>query len=444
MAPAVSGVSATARHSELRLESAVYRSIRGSKRDTNEDGVLCLSQVPLFAVADGTGGREPARVALTALERERTTLAEKNARVRDDASTTSRLALGRFLEAAFARANGEVFEAARRIPGRRIATTLCAATVVGSHAFVAHVGDSRAYLWREGRLRRLTNDHTLAARQLDRGAIGPDAYAASPLRFSLAQALGMSRALEVDLLELHLFPGDHLLLTTDGLTRALSEEVIAACLAEGEAPDASADRLIAAVNKAGAPDDTSFILIATASDPPTRAPLQEPARSLHRVDLDATVRNSFLFADLVDSEWHQIQPYLELVESPAGATLCLAGQAAPGFGVVVQGSLEVQYPSGEVRTIGPGGHFGTLALGSTGTSHESLSSIEPSRVYLLSRPRFLELVRLKPILGSRLTLNLLETLGQDLALVTARLGQVVDAANGKVRRSLKEVPPGTT
>jgi len=422
---------------EVRIKSAVTRSCVSSKRATTEDGLLLLPAVPLFAVADGTGGPEAARAALRELEKEASSLVEKNERVGNDASTTSRLALGRYLEGLFAKANHAVFEAAKKIPGRRIATTLCAVTMVGPHAFVAHVGDSRAYLLRDGRLRRLTEDHTVGARQLDRGVIDGDVLSASPLRFALAQALGMSRALEVDVLELHLLPGDLLLLTTDGLTRALSEEEIGTCL-EIANNDGRADLLIEKVIEAGAPDDTSFVLIATESAqrprPAPRGPLGttgEQRRPSPVVDLEAIARSSFLFAGLSDTEWHQMQPYLEVIDAGSDSVMCQSDEIAPGFGVVVQGALKAAHPSGEERHIGPGGHFGALALVSGGKSPATISATSSCRIYLLTRRHFLEFVRLKPSLGSRLTLSLLDTLGNHLATLTTRLGQLVAAANGK-------------
>ena len=406
----------------LRIASAVHRSCLASKRKTNEDGALCMGRVPLYAVADGTGGPEAAQVALAALKREAVALIDKNAVVAADPSATNRLALGRFLEGLFGEANTAVFAAAKRITERRIATTLCAATIVGEHAFVAHVGDSRAYLWREGRLRRLTNDHTLAALQRERGARDPDAFAASGMGHALAQALGASRGLDVDLLELRLVAGDLLLITTDGLTRALSEEAIAACLDDEGDLDARADLLAHQVTAAGAPDDATFILIAMTG---ARRPAARAA------DNEAMARSSFLFAPLVDTEWHQLQPYLERVEVRAGDFLCERGGEPLGFGVVVSGQLEVELGADEVRRVGPGEHFGALALVSPEQSLETVRALAPGSLYLLSRRHFYELLRKKSLLGAELTLALLESLGGTLGLLTTRLGHLIDAANGR-------------
>lgn len=421
----------------VKIRSAVYRSDVGLARKTNEDGVLSLSKVPLYAVADGTGGPEAGRVALTVLKDLAAELAAKNADVASSPTSTSRLAVGRFLENAFAKANSAVHEAADKIRDRRIATTLVAATFVTDHAFVAHVGDSRAYLLRGNRLRCLTNDHTLAAMQLRRGDITADDFETSPFKHALAQALGMSPALDVDLLELRLAPGDQLLVTSNGLTRALSDELIQACLeADGDA-DFRADLLIKKTHEKGAPDNTTFVLV-TFEGQQDRAratgPGRDGAASANRdaVTLERVARRSFLFRDLSDADWHQILPYLEVLEVQTGQALETIGENPLGFAAVTAGRLRLEQVGGEVKELGPTGHFGALYLATEVTAQETAVALEPTQVYALSRPRFLEISRLNPSLGSRLTLTLLEALGNRLGVLTTRIGQVMDAANGKI------------
>lgn len=411
----------------VKIRSAVYRSDVGKSRKTNEDGVLSLSRVPLYAVADGTGGPEAGRVALTILKDLAPQLAAKNADVAQSPTSGSRLAVGRFLESAFARANAAVHEAADKIRDRRIATTLVAATIVNDHAFVAHVGDSRAYLHRARKLRCLTNDHTLAAMQVRRGDITPEEFKTSPFRHALAQALGMSPALEVDLLELRLAPGDQLLVTSNGLTRALSDELIQACLEADGDPEFRADLLIEKTHEAGAPDNTTFVLITFESALPTGRVLPPAGEDPERV-----ARRSFLFRDLNDADWHQILPYLEVIEVQAGGHLETIGEAPLGFAAVSAGRLRLEQVGGEVKQLDPTGHFGALYLASDVPAQETVVALVPSQVYALSRPRFIEITRMNPALGGRLTLTLLEALGNRLGVLTTRIGHVMDAANGKI------------
>lgn len=384
--------------------------------------MLSLSRVPLWGVADGTGGPEPARVALTVLKDHAQHLAAKNSDVALNPNTTTRLAVGRYLESLFSKANVAVFEAAEEIKDRRIATTLCAVTMVGQHAFVAHVGDSRAYLMRQGTLRCLTNDHTLAAMQLRRGDITAEEFERSPFRRTLAQAIGMSPALETDLLELRLLPGDSLVVTSNGLNRALDDEVIAACLESDGTTDERADLLVRKVTEHGAPDNTTFILIEMEPSQRQRSPQ----------DLEAIARSAFLYRNLSDTEWHQVYSYLELVEAGSQEALCRPGDAPFGFGVLVEGRLRVEQAAGEMSAIEPGGCFGALSLTSEHPALETVTALAPSSLYVLSKPRFEEILRLNPTLGSKLTWSLLESLGNHLGVLTTRLGHILDAANGKL------------
>ncbi|MFO0747941.1 MAG: cyclic nucleotide-binding domain-containing protein [Myxococcota bacterium] len=411
----------------VNVKKAACRSDVGRVRKVNEDGFLCLNKVPLFAVADGTNGPEGPRVALSMLKDLSPELAGRAGVVLQDVSSTARLGVGRMLEQLFVKANGAVQEAAEGIHERRIATTLAAATVVGPYAFVGHVGDSRVYLMRGGELRCLTNDHTLAALQLRRGDISPAEFQTSPFRRTLSQALGMSVALDVDTAEVRLIPGDTLLITTNGLTRALSDEQIARCIEADSDPEKVADALMQKTHEAGAPDNTTFIIISTES------PGSVGGRARGRVeDLEPTVRKAFLYKDLSTSEWLQVAPYLEQIEAKAGDALCHAGGNPLGFAVVAAGKAKVQQQGGESKLIGAGEHFGAVSLASEATSLDTVTAAEGLFLYVLTRARFQELVRINPALGGRLTLALLETLGNRLGVLTTRLASVIEAVQGRM------------
>ncbi len=406
---------------DIKIRRAVHRSDVGKQRRTNEDGVLCLAKIPLFAVADGTGGREASRAALTVLHEESPQLVARGAEVAANPNTASRLAIGRFLEGVFANANAAVHAAAEKTNDRRIATTLVAASIVGPFAYVAHVGDSRAYLLRQGELRCLTNDHTLAALQLRRGDITPAEYQTSPFRRTLSQALGVTPALEVDIAELQLVPGDTLLIATNGVSRAVADETIALALREPDA-DKAADALMQRVFDAGAPDNATFIIIQT------EAALRSPVRS---DGLEQAVRQSFLYRTLTGTEWLQLGPYLEVLEAKPGEIVRRTGEPALGLCAIAGGRISLTQHSGETYALGAGDHFGALALATDGPELETATATETTWLYVLTRARFKDLVRANPALSARLTFALLETLGNRLGTMTTRLGQILDAVHGR-------------
>jgi protein phosphatase len=127
-------------------------------------------------------------------------------------------------------------------------------------ARVAHVGDSRAYLYRDGELRQLTEDHTVAAEYVALGHISAEEANDHPQSHMLTRCLGLTRFVNVDRIDLELNPGDRLLLCSDGLNSMVPADGIAKALTNGTA-DEAAWKLVEAANKAGGHDNISVIVI---------------------------------------------------------------------------------------------------------------------------------------------------------------------------------------
>ena len=405
----------------MRIRQAVYLSEQGAQRRSNQDGVLSLHRVPLYAVADGAGGEEAARTVLTLLKEQSALLAPRIAAVASAPTTTTRLAVSHFFKSAIGRAN-QALLAKNGDAGGQLASTLVAATFVGAYAFIAHVGDSRAYLLRKGELRLLTRDHTLAALQLARGDLNPEEYEASPFRSTLSQSLGTGPSVDPDVAEIRLAADDVLLLCSNGLHRFTTPERIAHAI-DADDLEASARRLVAVSTAAGAPDNTTVVLVSIAPEErPDVAPEQ----------LERVVREAFLFRGLADPEWMQVAPYLEEVRAAKDEVLVEADREAKAFYVVAHGAVEVRQGA-EVRELGPGDHFGALALASGGRPLDTARALDPTQLLALTRERFEQLVREHPALGTRLALAILESLGDHLGVYTTRLAKVIEAVHGEHR-----------
>lgn len=405
----------------MQIRHVVYQSERGRERKSNEDGVLVLKRVPLFAVADGAGSSEAARLALLLLKGQSGHLAGRAADVKKNPSSAARLGLVRFFKGAFERANEALVEASAE-SAVRLTSTLVAATVIGRYLFIGHVGDSRAYLLRDGQLRCLTDDHTLAAAQLRRGDITEAELLNSPFRSTLSQAVGMSSTIEIDTAEVHLIEGDLLLLCTNGLHRFVDHDAITAALDPRDL-ERSSERLIDLVAAAGAPDNTTVLLVATEPDVSDQVSPEV---------LDRAVREVFLFRDLSDPEWNQVAPYLEETQHAANEVIRRAGEPSDRMAFVAHGAVAVQGLV-ERREIGPSGHFGTLGLVTRGEDLDTVTAIASTRLFVLTRERFEQLVRDQPALGTRLGLAVLESLGDRLGVLTTRLAKVIEAVHGQLR-----------
>jgi serine/threonine protein phosphatase PrpC len=139
-------------------------------------------------------------------------------------------------------------------------TTLTLAVFTGDLAEIGHIGDSRAYRYREGRLEQLTRDHSLVAEMVASGELRPEEVATHPFRSVITRALGLESVVSVDLVQRDLLPGDRFLLCSDGLTTMLEDPQIAALLAGRDGP-AVAAALVEAANRAGGFDNTSVVVV---------------------------------------------------------------------------------------------------------------------------------------------------------------------------------------
>lgn len=159
-------------------------------------------------------------------------------------------------------ANNRVFWLSSAISAYRgMSTTLVLTALNGAKGYVAHVGDSRAYVFRDGVLSGITKDHSVVQRWVDAGVMSPDQARLDPARNVVTRAIGAEQTLRPDIRELNLLPSDVLLLCSDGLTEHLEDGEIAQHLAAVEDWVEGADRLVGAANDAGGSDNVTVVLV---------------------------------------------------------------------------------------------------------------------------------------------------------------------------------------
>lgn len=418
----------------MQISQSVALTDVGQRMSQNEDAVRMLPAVPLFIVADGTGGTGPAPTCLAVLERHAAALGELGRRVATSPDTTARLAVGRFFEDVLGEAGRAVKNAAAArasaseddgpTGASAEAATLVAGTVMGRFAYIAHVGNARAYLLRQGRLRCLTIDHTLAMQQLRRGEITVKEFAASPYRKTLTQALGATPSVHPDIAEVQIAPGDVFMLCSDGLHRAVTDREMARVLAAGDDLDAAAARLVALANEAGGKDNISVALF--------RVETPEEDAGSAPVDIMRALGQVFLFRDLSEAERLLVAPYFEHRTFDAGAALCREGDIGDSFFVIVSGKVDVTHGPAKLIELGPGSYAGEIALAREGLRTATLTARKTTEALVLTRARFLELIRRRPRLGARLVMPLLANVGDRIVDLRSRLhtiGVVISGAD---------------
>jgi serine/threonine protein phosphatase PrpC len=237
----------------------------GQQRANNEDCFRIVPPLNLFVISDGMGGEAHGEIASamavetvvnSCMSKETGTVAATVETQPGWSDKTRRL-----FDAAEL-ANKNIYESAEANPQQQgMGATLTAAWVNEEKLSVVHVGDSRVYLLRSAVLQQLTSDHSLVAEQVRRGIMTAAEAEHSELQSVLLRALGTQPEVEVDAEEHTLFPGDILLLCTDGLTRMVAEQKIAATLQSESDPSKAAERLVALANENGGADNVTVVVV---------------------------------------------------------------------------------------------------------------------------------------------------------------------------------------
>ncbi len=220
---------------------------QGMVRENNEDTVFPTSSGDssdhaLLIVADGMGGHVAGEVA---------SRLAVNAAASSELEPSDRVAAG----------NRAIREEVARDPGLEgMGTTMTLLSIEGEVATVGHVGDSRAYLLREGDFAQITQDHTVAAEYVAQGQLSPKEAAAHPQRHMLTRTLGLTRFINVDEYKIDMVPGDRILICSDGLTEMVDDATIGMALAEGT-PDEVVWKLVELANEAGGVDNITVVVV---------------------------------------------------------------------------------------------------------------------------------------------------------------------------------------
>jgi len=241
-----------------------YGTDTGKKRRRNEDTYVV--EPPLFAIADGMGGAQAGELA-------------------------SSLAAGAVREDEGAAGSGErrvtelIHEANRRVYQRSsqdaaasgMGTTLTVALVGDRNVAFGHVGDSRAYLIRDGKLEQLTEDHSLVAELVRSGKLSPEEAGTHPQRSVITRALGTDPDVDVDTFSIETLPGDLFMLCSDGLTSMVEDDVILRTIEKNrDNLQTTAKALIRAANKGGGEDNITVVFFEIGEE--TGEPLEETAQ----------------------------------------------------------------------------------------------------------------------------------------------------------------------
>lgn len=274
----------------IKLEAASDKDV-GQVRAMNEDEVFHqvtdsseTEAIGLFIVADGMGGHAGGEIASNLsvttihqalqelftpadpLQTEKLDTARLEAEMSGQHPATMKLGsttVSEMIEKAVRQANDVILKVAEQKPleAGDAGATLTMALVQGTMAYIANVGDSRTYLYRDGTLTSLTEDHSVVARLLAEGHIEPEEIYTHPHRNIIYRSLGQQSGLQVDLFEQALQAGDRLLLCSDGLWEMVRDPEMAKIIAEAPSPTVACQALIDEANANGGKDNIGVVVV---------------------------------------------------------------------------------------------------------------------------------------------------------------------------------------
>ena len=232
----------------MRLGDSVGKTDPGRVRRRNEDAFVV--DPPLFAVADGMGGAQAGEVASRLAA-----AAFREYREADELAPEERV------QAIIKEANRRIYDRARadsQVSG--MGTTVTAALLTDGRVVIGHVGDSRAYRIRDGRLEQLTEDHSLVADLMRSGRLTPEEAEGHPQRSVITRALGTDPDVDVDTLVIEAEAGDLFLLCSDGLSTMVSDAKVLETVERAGSLDDAARNLVRAANSGGGEDNVTVVL----------------------------------------------------------------------------------------------------------------------------------------------------------------------------------------
>ena len=403
---------------------ATGRTDAGLRRANNEDSLLVLIEEGIFVVADGVGGRAHGEVAsqlcVQTFDEERAALTKAlDAYAKAPAWGTRNHAL-EVLNGLCQRASGRVFEEGKRRQAEGMTTTLVVCALRHGMAFLAHVGDSRILLSREGELRQLTEDHSMVNQLIARGQMDPSHAQSSPYRNVITRAIGLYPTVQADLMALELVDGDRLLLCSDGLSDVVSPDTIQEIMGPNET-DKAADLLIQAAHSGGAPDNVTAIVVdppSTGNDEATRARAE-------------AIRDFFLFVDLPFHTRLRMSRVCRARVFSKGEALITEGDPGSSMFLLTQGRARVSHGKVKLATLCAGEHFGELGLLDDQPRSATVTALEAGALLEISREALLEFCGREPALGTQILWRLLDVLASRIRKTNERFAEDQPPSTGR-------------
>jgi serine/threonine protein phosphatase PrpC/CRP-like cAMP-binding protein len=333
------------------------------------------------------------------------------------------------LEQAVQRACAKIHEEAKADPAKRgMGTTLSALLIAGSQGFIAHVGDSRIYLLRGGKIQQVTEDHTVYNELVKRGKLSRDQIEKVAQKNAITRAVGVYERVEVDTISIEVLPGDQFLLASDGLHGYIAHTAELEPYLEEADGETAAEELIALANRKGGKDNITAVLVRLGEGG------DEDSVRAKRLALKRDVLVKMpLFSRLNERELLRIMQVAEVRAFGPGDEIVREGDRGDELFIVLTGLVQVTRGDTVLLEVGTGEHFGEMALIRAMPRSATVTAVESSELITLHRADFFEVLRKEHELAVKL-------LWQFLGVLADRLDQTSrDLSNAKTELLAEDI-----
>jgi serine/threonine protein phosphatase PrpC/CRP-like cAMP-binding protein len=406
----------------------------GRVRDVNEDSFLVDEALGLFIVADGMGGHAAGEVASNiAVHTCRETVSREReliGKFERGTDNTSRKDVLRLMELAVQNACTAVYAEAQKDPSKRgMGTTLVALLIIGARGFIAHVGDSRIYLTRNGSVHQLTEDHSLINELLKRGRLTPEQIAKLNMKNAVTRAVGVYESVEVDTLDFDVLAGDTFLLCSDGLSEYAQQNDILRVFRE--VPESSAAQaFIDLANQGGGKDNITAVVVKV----PDTHGLDRLASEVN-LKLE-TLHLMPLFRHLTYQELVRVMNITEVRSYAPGGLILGEGDEGDEMFIVLVGGARVGSGDAKLTVLGPGQHFGEMALIDKAPRSASVTSEGNSKLMVIKRRDFFDIVRKDHDVAVKLLWSFMGVLTERLRTTSRDLGEAREELSLRLQEAL--------
>ncbi len=407
----------------------------GRQRTHNEDNFLIDKKLRLFLIADGMGGHAAGEVASSIAVHEIRDAVYANRelidRYRADGPANNAAEILQLLESAVQAACASVYNRAQSESDKRgMGTTASVMLIAGApdhlRGFIAHVGDSRIYLARQGQSHQLTEDHSLMNELVRRGKLKRDQVESSPykqFKNAVTRAVGVYASVEVDTFDFDILPGDRFLLCSDGLYAYLEDDKLPGLLGDGDVKDVPR-QLIELANAGGGHDNITGVVLRVGDTHSAAASAPRSGEASFKLD---ALKGMLMFRYLSYRELVRVANVTSVVDAAAGEVVFRAGDPGETMYVVASGRVRLTKDDLMVASLTKGQHFGEMALVDRSTRSLTATAIEPTRLVTVRRKDFYEIIKKEPELATKLLWSFVQVLGARLRKTTSDLS---DALHG--------------